>query len=265
MKKIKLWISDIDGTLMNYDGSVTERMQNLIKKINSSDIKLVLATGRMFMGAYHAAKSFNNTNPVVCYQGAVVRTKDEILWQSTIKDELVLEILDYLKQNDVHTHLYFNDTLYVEDDNKQIMNVYCNGRGTVYEVVDDFKALKPHSIPKILGVIEEKNKMERIKHELSEKYVDELTIVQSSSCYLEITNKGVSKGLALEFLKKYWNLSDDEVLATGDQDNDIELIKHAGHSACVGFNSEELRRIAKYKIESVNSDGLVDLVERLAF
>ena len=189
MKKIKLWISDIDGTLMNYDGSVTSRMQNLIKKINDSDTKLVLATGRMFMGAYHAAKQFQNENPVVCYQGAVVRTKDEILWQSTIKDELVCEILEYLRQNDIHTHLYFNDTLYVEDDNKRIMDVYCNGRGTVYKVVDDFLALKPHSIPKILGVIEDSRKMERIKLELSEKYNSELTIVQSSSCYLEITNK----------------------------------------------------------------------------
>ena len=66
MTKIKLWITDIDGTIMNYDGSYTDRMASLIEKINNSDIKLVLATGRMFMGANHTAKQLNIKTPVVC-------------------------------------------------------------------------------------------------------------------------------------------------------------------------------------------------------
>ena len=83
MSKIKLWITDIDGTIINYDGSSTERMRDLIRKVNK---KIVLATGRMFMGASYAAETFNIDNPVVCDQGAVVRTKDKILWQAPIKD-----------------------------------------------------------------------------------------------------------------------------------------------------------------------------------
>ena len=90
MTKIKLWVSDIDGTLMNYDSSYTPRMADLIEKIKKSDCKLVLATGRMFMGADYAAQKFNLNTPVICYQGAVVRTKDEILWQKPIKNEIVI-------------------------------------------------------------------------------------------------------------------------------------------------------------------------------
>ena len=90
-----------------------------------------------------------------------------------------------------------------------------------------------------------------------------LTIVQSSKCYLEITDIGASKGFALQFLKKYWVLSDDEVLASGDQDNDIELLKEAGIKVCVGSNSQKLNNIAQHHCSSVNSDELVDLIERL--
>ncbi len=262
MAKIKLWISDIDGTLMNYDGSVTKRMMELIKKINSSDTKLVLATGRMFMGAHHAQKRFNLTTPVVCYQGAVVRNEKEILWQSTVKDELVGEIIDYLRQNKLHTHLYYNDTLYVEDDNKRIMDEYCNGRGTTYKTVN-FDDIKFKNVPKILAVIEDKGTMEKTKEELSKKYKGILTIVQSSTKYLEITDLHASKGEALNFLKKYWNLSDDEVLASGDQDNDIEMLKQAYYKVCVGHNSAMLSDIANYHAQSVNSDELVDIVEGL--
>lgn len=263
MTKIKLWVSDIDGTLMNYDSSYTSRMANLIDKINKSNCKLVLATGRMFMGADFVAQKFNLNNPIICYQGAVVRTRDEILWQKPIKNEIAMEIIDYLKKKNIHTHVYNNDTLYVEDDNKRIMSAYCDNRGTTYVVVDDFNELKLNNVPKILGVIEDKNLMQEVKKELSEKYKGILTIVQSSPIYLEINDIEASKGKALDFLKEYWNLSDDEVIASGDQDNDIELLEHAGHKVCVGSNSEKLKNIANYRCKSVNSDELVDLIERL--
>ena len=163
MTKIKLWVSDIDGTLMNYDGSYTPRMSKLIEKINSSDCKLVLATGRMFMGADFVAKKFNLNNPIICYQGAVVRTRDEILWQKPIKNEIAIEIINYLKEKNIHTHVYNNDILYVEDDNKKIMSEYCDNRGTTYIVVKDFSELKLNGVPKILGVIEDKTLMQEIK------------------------------------------------------------------------------------------------------
>ena len=103
MTKIKLWISDIDGTILNYDGSCTKKMQEVIKKINNSDTKLVLATGRMFMGAQYTAEKFNLKTPVVCYQGAVIRTKDEILFERPVKIDLVKEIIAYLRNKKIHT------------------------------------------------------------------------------------------------------------------------------------------------------------------
>ena len=263
MTKIKLWVSDIDGTLMNYDGSYTSRMAKLIEKINSSDCKLVLATGRMFMGADFVAQKFNLNNPIICYQGAVVRTKDEILWQAPIKNEIVLEIIKYLKEKNIHTHVYNNDTLYVEDDNKRIMSEYCDNRGTTYVVIEDFSELKLNDVPKILGVIEDKTLMQEIKTELTQKYKGVLTIVQSPPIYLEINDIGASKGKALDFLKEHLNLSDNEVIATGDQDNDIELLEHAGIKVCVGSSSQKLKEIAQYHCSSVNSDELVDLIERM--
>ena len=263
MTKIKLWVSDIDGTLMNYDGSYTSRTAELIKKINSSDCKLILATGRMFMGADFVAQKFNLNNPIICYQGAVVRTKDKILWQAPIKNEIALEIIKYLKEKNIHTHVYNNDTLYVEDDNKRIMSEYCDNRGTTYVVVEDFSELKLNDVPKILGVIEDKTLMQEIKKELTQKYKGVLTIVQSSPIYLEINDIGASKGKALDFLKEHLNLSDNEVIATGDQDNDIELLEHAGIKVCVGSSSQKLKEIAQYHCSSVNSDELVDLIERM--
>ena len=263
MTKFKLWISDIDGTLMNYDSSYTPQMDELIKKINKSNTKLVLATGRMFMGAQFVADKFNIKTPVVCYQGAVVRTKDEILWQSLIDNELGKEIISYLREKKVHTHIYTNDILYIEDDNKEIMNQYCNGRGTTYTYVKSFDEVNINGFAKILCVINDKKIMQEVKQDLIKKYSDVLTIVQSSPIYLEINNKNASKGNALKFLKEYWNLADDEVIASGDQDNDVDMILNAGVGICVGKNSNELYDISKYHCKSVDSNELVDIIESL--
>lgn len=262
MTKIKLWISDIDGTIMNYDGSYTAEMKDLIEKINSSDVKFVLATGRMFDGAYHEVKKFRINSPVVCYQGAVVRTKDEILWQRPVETSLVKTILKYFKDKDIHTHLYENDILYVDDDNKRIMNSYCKGRGTNYTVVDSLLDVKLTSVPKVLAVIEDKNIMEQVKSDLKEKFKGVLAIVQSSPVYLEVNDINASKGNALNFLKQYWNIKTEEVLASGDQDNDIDLLKHAGIKVCVGDNSSKLAQIADFKCKDVDSNELVEIVKR---
>ena len=263
MTKIKLWISDIDGTLMNYDGSYTKEMDELIKKVNLSECKFVLATGRMFMGAEFVANKFNLKTPIVCYQGAVVRTKEEILWQSLIENELSREIISYLRERKIHTHIYTNDILYVEDDDKEIMSEYCDNRGTTYEVVDSFDEVKLNGVAKILCVINDNQLMQEIKNDLIKRYDGILTIVQSSKIYLEINNKNASKGEALKFLKKYWNLSDDEVFASGDQDNDVDLLENAGVRACVGDNSKRIKEVAQYHCKSVDSNELVELAEKL--
>lgn len=263
MTKIKLWISDIDGTLLNYDGTCTKEMQDVIKRVNLTDTKLVLATGRMYMGAYYQARKFNLKTPIVCYQGAVVRDGDKVLWQSLVNNDKVKEITEYLRKNKIHTHIYNDDILYVEDDNKRIMEQYCSGRGTTYEVLNSFDEINLTNVAKVLAVIEDPYVMQKTKLELSEKYKGILSIVQSAKAYLEITNINASKGNALNFLKEYWGLSNDEIIASGDQDNDIDMIKNAGIGVCVGDNSEELKKASDYYCKSVNSNELTEIIKRL--
>ena len=262
MTKIKLWVTDIDGTIMNYDGSTTPEMKDLINQINSSNVKFVLATGRMFDGAYHEAKKFNIKTPVICYQGAVVRTKEEVLWQSLVENSIVKEVLQYFKDKNIHTHLYNNDILYVDDDNKRIMDAYCNNRGTKYTVVDSLSDIILSNVPKVLAVIENPELMEKIKSELTEKYKNVLKIVQSAPMYLEVNNINATKGNALNFLKQYWNIKTEEILASGDQDNDIDLLKNAGIKVSVGNYSKLLAEIADYNCKNVNSNELVEIVKR---
>ncbi len=255
-------VTDIDGTLLRYDCSCSEYMKNTILKLNKIGVKVVLASGRMFDGVYPVAEQFELNTPVICYQGAMVRDKDKVLWQASLKDDMIKDVLQTLKDENIHTHLYNDDILYVDDDNKQIMADYCNGRFVNYKVVEDLRNVQTNNVSKILGVIYDEEKLVDLVNRMSKKYKGRLTVVRSHKYYCEFTDINATKGVASDFLMDYWGFKKEEVMASGDQDNDIDLLLHAGVKVAMENASEGLKNVADYVCPSVNNDGLAHAIER---
>jgi len=259
---IKMLVTDIDGTLLRYDCSCSDYMKNTILKLNKKGVKVVLASGRMFDGAYPVSQQFGLETPVICYQGAMVRDKDKILWQAPVKKDLVKDIIKTLKEENIHTHLYNNDILYIDDYNKKIMDDYCNGRFVDYKIVDNLNNVEIGNVSKLLAVIYDEEKLVDLVRRMSEKYKDKLTVVRSHKYYCEFTDINATKGVALDFLREYWGFKKEEVMASGDQDNDIDLLLHAGLKIAMKNSSEGLKKVADYICPHVNEDGLAQAIER---
>ena len=138
MGAIKLWITDIDGTILDETNIFSKKVLKTIEKVKKTDTKMVVATGRMFDGAKGVADLLGLDTPVVCYQGAMVRQGDKILHQAPVREDLARDVIEILRKKNIHTNLYNNDELIVEDDNKKIMQDYCQGRLTTYRAVDSF-------------------------------------------------------------------------------------------------------------------------------
>ena len=132
MNKIKLIVSDIDGTILNDKCECSSRVRKALEDVQKLGVKVVLATGRMFMGADPVRESLGLDTPVICYQGAMVRQGDKILYQNPVPNDLAREIIEISRARGFHLNLYNNDTLIVEDDNKQYMKDYTQGRFTTY-------------------------------------------------------------------------------------------------------------------------------------
>ena len=79
---------------------------------------------------------------------------------------------------------------------------------------------------------------------------------------MEITDPNATKGAALNFLKDYWGIKQNEVLATGDQDNDYEMLKNAGIKVAMENASQKLKEIADYICPNVKEDGVCKAIER---
>ncbi len=260
--KIKLLITDIDGTVMNDKCEYTPKLKKYFQTLTSNGIKVVLATGRMFAGADGVRQELELETPVVCYQGAMVRMKDNILHQSTVEHKIAREIIQISREKGFHLNLYNDDVLIVEDDNKKIMYDYTNGRHTTYKAVKSFDDVSLGVVPKLLAIIYDENELLELSDYMAKKYEGVLAVVRSHKYYLEFTNKDATKGSALNFLKKYWGIETEEVFASGDQDNDFEMLQNAGIKVAMGNASQKLKSIADYIAPTIENDGLSAAIER---
>lgn len=260
---IKLVATDIDGTLLGADFEFKETVKECIKKLQTKGVKVVLVTGRMHCAAAKIAEELGITTPIVSYQGGLVKEthgEGKVLYQSDLNPNNAIELIKWAREKNAHINLYMNDVLYVEKDNETIQR-YTKARYIDYKVCS-FDDLEIKCVNKILGI--DFTNAQRVTdwvNELKEKYPN-LYIVKSTPYFCEIAEQTATKGCAVEFLQKLWNIKKEETLAIGDQDNDIELLKSAGVKVAMGNSSEALKQCADYITNHVDENGWVNAMEK---
>ncbi len=262
--KIKLVATDIDGTLVKWDTRVSDGVKNCIKKLQENGVKVVLVTGRMHCATKHLRDELELNSPVVSYQGGLIKDSDgKTLYQENLDSNCAKEIINWAHKNDVHLNLYIDDKLYVEKDDDCVKR-YTDGKFVPYTVCP-FESLKIENVNKILAI--DYGNAERVTgwvNELQAKF-PELYIVKSTPFFCEIGSPMAKKSLGVEFLAKHWNLSQDEILTIGDQNNDIELLKAGGVKVAMGNSTPELKECANFITDSVENDGFVKAIDKFCF
>ena len=262
--KIKLVATDIDGTLVKWDTRVSDGVKNCVKKLQENGVKVVLVTGRMHCATKHLRDELGLNSPVVSYQGGLIKDSDgKTLYQENLDSDCAKEIIDWAHKNDVHLNLYIDDKLYVEKDDDCVKR-YTDGKFVQYTVCP-FESLKIENVNKILAI--DYGNAERVTgwvNELQAKF-PELYIVKSTPFFCEIGSPMAKKSLGVEFLAKHWNLSQDEILTIGDQNNDIELLKAGGVKVAMGNATPELKECANFITDSVENDGFVKAIDKFCF
>ena len=258
---IKLVCTDIDGTIFKPDYTFSESLRNCIKELVKKGIKVVLVTGRMHSVAQCIADDLGLETPVVSFQGGMIVQNGNIVYEKNLPSQVVGEIIDWAKERNAQLNFYREGVMYVEDENSAVKR-YSKDPYTKY-VIKPFNTLPHTRVNKLLALnFEDAELVSSWRDELAQKYPD-LYIVKSTPYYCEVSNKEASKYCAVKFLQELWGISEAETLCIGDQDNDIDLLLHAGLKVCVGNNSKKLKEISQYHCSSVQSNELVNLIESL--
>ena len=261
---IKMVVTDIDGTIADLNSQISPKVRKTIDALSLNGVKVILATGRMFRATYPVLEDLGLKTPIISYQGGLVKEyygNQKVLYAKYTDKILAHEVIDYFRSKNVHINVYVNDVLYVESDDEYIKK-YIENRNIVYTVVDDLKKVEMKGLHKVLGIDKNPQKIIEVTEELKEKYKEKLYIIRSTPYFCEVSNPQASKAAALCFLRDYWGFKPDEVLAIGDQDNDIDMIEAAGIGVAMGNGTGKLKEAADFITKHIDDDGFSYAMEK---
>ncbi|RWR03358.1 sugar phosphatase [[Pantoea] beijingensis] len=263
---IKLIAIDMDGTLLNPKHEITPRVKQAIGLARERGAAIVLATGRPFIGVQRYLMELD-----LQQDGQFCITNNGALVQRAINGDCVAEVAltfdDYLyfeqlaRELGVHFQALTKSLLYTSNQDISeytVHEAWLTGMPLRYRSVAEMD--RTLTFPKVM-MIDPPERLDkaiaRIPQEARERY----TIMKSSPYYLEILNKQVNKGAGVKALADQLGLSRDEVMAIGDQENDIAMLEFAGTGVAMGNAIDSVKAVSQFVTKTNMEDGVAYAIE----
>ncbi len=265
---IRMIAIDIDGTLVNSERKITEKVKQTLMTAREKGVKIVLCTGRPFPGVEPELAELGlvtTQDYVITYNGSLVQnvgTKDTIFSAGLTNDDF-LEINYMAQKLGVHLHTSSTDAIYTANRDISPYTVYESflvHMPIKYRSADEMMA-DPVAIIKMM-MIDEPEILDAAITQLPAEFRERYTVVKSAPFYLEILHQGASKGVALSHLANHLGLKADEVMAIGDNENDLTMIDYAGIGVAMANAIDEVKEAADVTTASNDEDGVALIVEQ---
>jgi len=268
----RMIVLDVDGTLLTNDKRISDANKRALKAAVDIGVKVVISTGRIFTSAVLYSEMLGIDTPVIASNGAYIKEKDrdEVIFAKTLGEENAKKIVRLIKSYGMYCHLFSWDTIFtekiihssfnyskwnknVQDDKKINIRVIDNLEW------DDIIHKYRDSILKAVVTDDDAEKLAALRLDISKLDVEIASAYKNS---IEIMNKGVSKGSAIEMLMKYYNISREEVISMGDSENDIPMIKYAGLGIAMGNGTPDVKNASDFVTLSNEEDGVAYAIEK---
>ena len=253
--------ADLDGTLHVEQQPFTQRVREAVSKAQERGVRVVMATGRVSRTALPFARDLGLTSPLICNHGASIHAEASgaLLLQRSVPLALARQVIAWTPEN-VTALVCADEEFYVVRASEDALD-YGGLSHDHFHIVPDLAQSLSVEPQKIVFVNDEEVST-RILGELRQQFGEQLHIVQSFSRYIEVTHHDVSKATAVAWLAKRWGIPREEVIAIGDQGNDISMIEWAGLGVAMGNGIEGVKAIADYVAPSAAEDGVAHVIEK---
>ncbi|MBD8923279.1 HAD family phosphatase [bacterium] len=288
-KMYKLVAIDLDGTMLNSYGMVTENTKQVIKNTINKGTEVIIASGRPIDSIKTIAKEIGSENYFIAGNCALIYDikKDEIIYEKFMNKQKVLEIIKICEENSIAYNIYTEKTIIAKGLKYNVLYYYKENlkkeenKKTNITIVEDvyeyIKNLENEKFLKITVCDETKSVFNSIIRKLrTVEDIDVLDVLHMSRkmikqgtedvpieyYYTEISLKDVDKWNAIEYLANKMNISKDEIIAIGDNINDKEMIENAKVGIAMGESTPVITEIADFVTTNNNEDGVAKALEK---
>lgn len=275
--KYKMLVSDMDYTLLNKEKKISERNREAIRRAIEKGVHMIVATGRIYTSAKVYAKLLGVSTPIIASNGAIIREAafnspedtERTIYMNILRAEAVLDMIKLSHKYGLVCHFFTEDTIYAERMASISLrytewNKYLGKEDQVkIRIVDDMeKAFMQDKIEILKAVVvdEDSAKIQGLRKDIEATGI--VSVSQSMKNNLEVMNRGVTKGNAVKRLAEMLGIDREEIIAIGDNENDISMIEYAGLGIAMANAEESLKNAADYITGDYQEDGVAEAIEK---
>lgn len=261
----KLIAIDLDGTTLTSDITITNTTKKTLKRAESCGHVVCIVTGRPNRIAEHIYDELELTSPMINFNGALGYIPHQTWqgeYQRTINKEIVLDILAHKSQLGIQVLAAESKTQVLADRDEAVFQDFFP---TNLAANQWLTAKNLTSNPACISMYVDADKRYQIKQQLINAYGDQISVNVwgGPNPILEVAPKGVNKAWAVQYLAQKLNITQDNIVAFGDEHNDLEMLKHAGWGVAMKNATPHLKKAADdITLDDNDHDGLAKYLQK---
>lgn len=264
MSRIRLVVSDLDGTLLSEEHRLTRRVLEAVNRFREQGGLFTLATGRPHLTAYRIAEELQLDIPYIACNGSILAGKEGIMQSHLLPlADLAVLLLEADRQG-TDVLMFREEDVRVFRRTLQVQEYECKEsvRCRLDDIGEDkWTARHVHKVILIGPMETVRSLWERHEPFLRDRYA----ALQSEDNYLEIGARQYTKGETMLKLANSLGIARSEIMAIGNQMNDLDMLQHAAIGVAVNNSSPELKKQAQYVSEGNYGDGVIEALLRFAY
>ena len=262
MPEIKLFLADVDGTLVTKEKVLTERTVARVRDLRRAGIKFAITSGRPPKGMAMLIEPLDIDTPVAGFNGGQWVNPDlSIIEGHTLPRDIADKTVKMLTDQGLDVWVYSGaDWLIHKQDAPHVAREEWTVKFPPKVTADFGDAL--NGAVKIVGCSDDLDKMQLVAKQVQEALGDSASAALSQPYYLDVTHKQANKGGVVDYLAKRYGIGADEIATIGDQPNDTLMFRRGGMSIAMGNASEQVQKQASHVTESSENEGFAIAVER---
>lgn len=263
---------DMDATTLMSDHTISDNTLKTLRKASQQGIEVMINTGRTYSEAKEYIEAMDFVNYAALANGSVIydKSKNDFIRISNMSIDLIAkahefsaafsEEVAFVISGERHT---YSDTIYANGKGAEQHRRIC-GEGNLRFVDDLVEGFRDRFIAKGL-LIGSHEILSKIKGRLQDHFSERIQLVFSLECALEILDPSMDKSNALHRIMQMKGLKKDQVIAIGDGENDLGMLRAAGVSVAMGNAVEKLKSVADFITLTNNEDGVVHALNKYLF
>ncbi len=264
---IKLIAVDLDGTVVKHDLSISAKVVEALEHASNQGVKITIATGRGPASTRAYWQNLSVNAPVICTQGGLIYdlATDTQLRRISLSNQITNDVLAFAAR-----HESWQPVLYL-DDRIHVMEIR-HGEAFYREMLVPEPPIISQSLVRALGTrdsdkilfVVDPHQATAVADSLKQFLGSRASVVQSHAMFVEVNPSMATKGKGLEFVAARLEIDQSEVLAIGDQENDVTMLTWAGVGVAMGNASPSAKEAANWIAPSIEEDGVVAALKKFA-